>query len=250
MTDQIVKWIHENPNKNVSVQPIEIKILSDTNENSDNPVVGPGGVGVVPLDPPGPVSLYLWHTNAEYRAGSFQTRKKILRETIIYLNERFDAELKGRGWNRKKVIEQLQEQDSSAVSPPLNTPELSKAIAFVLGFQYAEVDEVHKKVFTYPNDIRTWSNEYPIYLVSHGCRSVYVQNNNEEARKFFKSWFFELERNNYSYIWPTTDATVKDLKEKLLSFQLTINKQKPTKEDYMIKVGKAEAIRHISTEFT
>jgi len=248
LNKQIATWIQSNDTKNTIVTPISIVVFSDTDETKETPLVGPGNLSTIPLDPPGPVSLYLWHTNPEYRAGNFQTRKIILREMIITLNEKFDTELKGRQWNRKKAIEQLQLQESSAVSPPMTTPDLSKGICYVLGFQYLEVDEVHKKMYWYPNDIRTWSNELPIYLVSHGCRSIYVKKEHEEARPFFKTWLFDLERNNYICVWPITDGTVKEIKEKLESFQLTFDKTL-NKEYHAILLGKAEAIRHISREF-
>lgn len=246
---QISSWISQNKNKDISVPFIKIQVVSDTCESSENPVVGPGGVSIIPLDPPGPVSLYLWHTNPEFRAGNFQTRKVILREFIVKLNGQFESELKGRQWNRKRAIEQLQEQDSSAVSPPLNTPELSKGICHVLGFQYIEVDEIHKKLFSYPQDMRLWSKEYPIYLVSVGCRSIYVKGKDEEARPFIKSWFFELEKT-YKFEWPVSSGTLKELKDSLDSFGLTVSGLKPRKEEYAVALGKAEAIRHINREFS
>lgn len=248
LVSKISSWISQNNTKDMTVSSIKIEVVSDTCESNENPVVGPGGVSVIPLDPPGPVSLYLWHTNPEYRAGSFLNRKRILRDYLVVLNERFESELKGRQWNRKRVIEQLQEQDSSAVSPPLYTPELSKAICHVLGFQYVEVDEAHKKLHTYPSDLRQFTNEYPIYLVSVGSRSIYVKGSNEEARTFFPSWFFELEKT-FKYEWPLTVGTIKELKETLESFGLTVSSSKPKKEEYATALGKAEAIRHINQEF-
>jgi len=242
-------WIDKNPNKNNTVPEIKIKIYSDTCESEQNPIVGPGQLSVVPLDPPGPISLILWHTNLEYRAGGFMTRKKILRDKIVELNERFQNELKGRGWNRARVIEQLQEQESSAISPPQNTPELNKALCHILEIQLVEVDEIHKKVFCYPTDLRVWTNERPIYLVSWGSRSIYVKDSNEEARPFFKQWFFDLEEHNYKIEYPLTEGTVKELKDKLTEFQLNVSVTKPKKEDYMTILGKAQAIRHISNEF-
>ena len=175
MNDLICSWININPSKEKAIFPITIKIYSDTNENENNPLVGPGEVGVVPLDPPGPLSLYLWHTNPEYRAGNFHTRKILLREFIVSLNIQFDIELKGRSWNRSKVITQLQEQETSAISPPQNTPELNKALCYCKNLQYIEVDEIHKKIYWYPQDIRLWTNEFPVYLASFGCRSIYVK---------------------------------------------------------------------------
>jgi len=247
--DQILTWIAHNPTKDTTVKRICIQTCSDTNDATDTPVVGPGGVGVVPLDPPGPVSLYLWNTNPEYRAGNFLNRKTILRSFLVEINERFDKELKGRAWSKNLVLSQLQEQESAAVSPPQKTFELNKALCYVLGFQYIEIDEIHKKMYVYPEDLRTWSALNPVYLASYGCRSIYTKNHLEEARTFFKTWFFNLEASGYSYTWPTTDGTLKELKEKISQFQLTLNTAKPKKEELSIYLGKAESIRHINSEF-
>lgn len=249
MIETLMKWIDENPNKDISVEPIKIKIISDSNEASPMPEIGPGKVSIIPLDPPGPVSLYLWHTNPEYRAGNFLTRKTILRETLIVLHEKFEKELKGRTWNRKKAIEQLESLDTAAVSPQQSLPDLSKALCYVLGFQYAEVDENLKRILTYPTDIRTWSKEYPIYLASFGCRSVYIRQNAEEARSFFQKWFFDLVDSGYKYEWPLQENTVKELKELISNYNLTYP-AKAKKEDLCLIVGKTQAIRHVQNEFS
>jgi len=256
MISKVIQIMNINPNKDISILPISIKLISDTNENEELPCVGPGKVGIVPLDPPGPVSLYLWHTHSEFRAGNFLIRKTILRETIVTLHERFENELKGRQWTyngqRKKAIEQLEQQESSAISPNQHTPELNKALCYVLGFQFAEVDEIHKKIFWYPSDIRTWTKDQPIYLVSLGSRSVYIHKNEEEARNYFVNWLMDLENNNYTCFWPLEEGTIKDMKNTLEKNNLTlpIDNIKPKKEDYQILLGKVHALRHIHNEFT
>jgi len=248
--EQILSWIEINPNKNATVKPISVQLSSDTNDATDIPVVGPGGVGVVPLDPPGPVSLYLWNTNPEYRAGNFLNRKTILRSFLVLLNERFDKELKGRHWSKNLVLTQLQEQESAAVSPPQKTFELNKALTHILGFQYVEVDEIHKKMYVYPEDLRSWSHMNPVYLASYGCRSIYTQNCLEDARTFFKTWFYKLESSGYTYTWPKADGTVKDLKEKLATFNLNKVDDKIKKDELCAQVGKMESIIHINSEFS
>lgn len=248
--DSIIKLIQQNQSKKVSVEPIFIVPISDNDESNPSLVEGPGGVSVIPLNPPGPVSLYLWHTNAEYRAGSYNVRKDILRSTLTDLHGRFQNELKGRSANRTKSIEQLEQQDTSAVSPPMNTPDLNRGLHTVLGIQIIEVDDIHKHIVSYPNDIRLFSKESPIYLASQGCRSVYIMGKDEEARPFFKSWFFKLQDLGFKYEWPITDGTIKELKEKLSSYMLTIQTDKPKKEDYAKVIGKAEAIKHLRTEFS
>lgn len=245
----ILKLITNNKNKKVSLDPIYIVPISDNNEATPSLVQGPGGVSVIPLNPPGPVSLYLWHTNAEYRAGNFNMRKDILRSTLTSLHERFQSELKGRSANRVKSIEQLQQQDTSAVSPPMNTPDLNRALQSVLGVQIIEVDDIHKHIVTYPNDIKQFSKETPIYLASQGCRSVYIKGKEEEARPFFKTWFNTLLNEEFKYEWPIADGTLKNLKDTLQSYMLSIHVDKPKKEDYAKIIGKFEAIKHINNEF-
>jgi len=249
MISKLVEWIQENPNKSTNIEPIFIKTISDINEADPIPEIGPGQVSVVPLDPPGPVSLYLWHTHPEYRAGNFQIRKTIMRETITSLHERFEQELKGRTWNRKKAIEELESLDTSAVSPQQKLVHLSKGICFVLGFQYAEVDENSKRIMTFPSDIRSWTKEQPIYLASYGCRSLYVRIKAEEARSFFKEWFFDLIDKGFSYEWPLKEGTVKELKDYANEHNLHLH-AKALKEDYQIAVGKSQAIRHVHNEFS
>jgi len=249
MLELIVQWTQQNQNKDITIEPIAIKIISDSDDNHPVPTIGPGKVSIIPLDPPGPVSLYLWHTNPEYRAGSFLTRKTILRENLVSLNEKFQIELKGRSWNRKKAIEELQSLDTAAVSPQQSFPELSRALCHVLGFQYAEIDENSKRILPFPKDLRSWTNESPVYLASYGCRSVYIKPGAEEARGFFKIWFTDLINEGYRYEWPCAEGTVKELKEQLSSFHLSLS-PKAKKEEYSDAVGKAQAIRHINNEFT
>jgi len=250
MLEQIVQWIQKNPNKDITIEPIIVKIISDNDESKPTPAIGPGKVSIIPLDPPGPVSLYLWHTNPEYRAGSFLTRKTILRSMLVTLNERFQVELKGRIWNRKKSIEELQLQDTSAVSPQQGLPDLSKALCYVLGFQYVEVNENSKKILLFPNDVRQWSKELPIYIASYGCRSLYIKPDAEEARTIFKQWFTDLIDIGYIYEWPSADGTLKQLKDIIISSTLTVNLDvKAKKDEYSTSVGKAQAIRHINNEF-
>ena len=86
-------------------------------------------------------------------------------------------------------------------------------------------------------------------MASQGCRSIYILGKDEEARPFFKSWFLKLLELEFKYEWPLSDGTVKELKDKLQSYMLTINIDKPKKEDYIKIIGKTEAIKHIHTEF-
>jgi hypothetical protein len=131
MLATVQSWIETNPSRNTSVIPIEIRIISDTSD--DYQVInGPGGCVVTPLDPPGPVSFYLWHSDPLYRVGTLKLRKQILMEKIVELAKRIEEDCRGHRWQRKKILEQLSAQQSAAVSPQQDTPELDEALCFVI----------------------------------------------------------------------------------------------------------------------
>jgi len=50
-------WASQNPHRKRTVLPIEIRILSDTQEGEVRPSTLPGGWSSTPLEPPGPVIL-------------------------------------------------------------------------------------------------------------------------------------------------------------------------------------------------
>jgi hypothetical protein len=78
---KIQTWVKENPNRGRTVAPIEIRVCSDTQEGENE--VGPASTGgwvPTPLEPPGPVSLWLWKTDPEFRAATAQVRRTARRE--------------------------------------------------------------------------------------------------------------------------------------------------------------------------
>jgi hypothetical protein len=247
---KIQAWISENPHRKRTVLPIEIRIVSDTQEGEEVPSTLPGGWSSTPLEPPGPVSLYLWKTNPEFRAGSFTVRRTILRETILVLHERVDKELRGIKWQRKKVLEQLSAQQTSAVSPPMDTPELDKALCHLLGYQKVIVDEAgSKKIQFFPENPQSWSADFPVWGSSIGARAVLHKAGEEPVSRGLALWLQGREDEGWSIRWPIAEGTLEEIRSKLLQRGLRCNPriEKPKKADYAEVLGRAEAVSHLSS---
>jgi hypothetical protein len=253
MLNTFKKWIIENPNRTRTVIPIEIRVCSDTQEGDvDVPASSAGGWIPTPLEPPGPVSLWLWKTDPEFRAATATVRRTILRDKIIELTDRVEKELRGVKWSRKKVAEQLAAQQTAAVSPPMDTPELDRGLAHLLGYQKVVVDEANKKVRFFPADPRTWSTENPVWGSTTGARAVLHGPEEGSVGKGLARWLGEREKDGWSVDWPEAEGTLEDLKGRLSSRGVTLGAklvdklgEKPKKADYAAALGRAESMEHL-----
>jgi hypothetical protein len=244
---QLQQWVKENPNRKREVIPIEICVVSDTQEGEDAPATVAGGWIPTPLEPPGPLSLYLWKTDPEFRGATPPVRRTILRDTILKVTERVEAELRGVKWHRKKVLEQLAAQQTSAVSPPMDTPELDTALCALFGYQKIAIDEANKKVEFFPADPRIWSTELPVWGATTGSRAILHRPGEEPVGKGLALWLSDRERESWKIDWPVSDGTLEEIKKKMLERGTGVGPSldKPKKADWAAALGRAEAITQL-----
>ena len=250
--DPILKSIMEkNPHQNEKVSPILIRVCSDTNETDSVPSTICGWVPT-PLEPPGPLAAILWKTNPEFRAGSLTVRRTIIRETILKLQVRVEAELKGRRWSRPKINEQLALQQSADISPPQDTKDLNEALAYFYQIQIVFVDEANKKISWVPEDPRTWSASKPVWSFSVGSRAVFHRSGEESVATQLSQWVSDRENEKWRITWPVADGTMEEMKAKVIAMNLSLGSrlEKPKKADYAVVLGRAEAIRHLHDTFS
>jgi hypothetical protein len=241
---QLQNWVKENPNRKREVIPIEICTVSDTQEGEDAPATVAGGWIPTPLEPPGPLGLYLWKTDPEFRGGSPPVRRTILRDAIMTITARVDAELRGIKWHRKKVLEQLAAQQTSAVSPPMDTPELDTALCALFGYQKVSIDEANKKVEFFPSDPRKWSAEFPVWGATTGSRTVLHRPGEESVGGGLSAWLSDRDREGWKIDWPVADGTLEEIKKKMTERSVGVGPSldKPKKADWAAALGRAEAI--------
>jgi hypothetical protein len=243
--------LQQNPHRNEKVSPIPIRICSDTNETEETPSTLCGWVPT-PLEPPGPLGAILWKTNPEFRAGSVNIRRTILRDTIIHLQTRIEKELKGHRWSRKKIIEQLALQQSADISPPQDTKDLNEALAFLYEIQIVFVDEANKKISWVPEDPRVWSADRPVWGLSVGSRAVFHLQREETVASKLSQWVSDREAEKWRFAWPTAEGTLEAIKAKMLEMNIGVGPRidKPKKADYAVVLGRAEAIHHLNQHFS
>lgn len=249
MFDQVKEWSKTNPSRDTSVVPIEIRLKSDTGGDTVDVVNGPAGLVFTPLDPPGPVSFYLWHTDPLYRGGTLTLRRTILRETLVQVAKLIENECKGHRWQRTKVLEQLAAQQTSAVSPQQDTHELDEALCFVLDFQKVILDDIHKKVLHFPKELRNWTKDMPVWTTGLGSRCLYHLPGEKHIKAGFGSWLTMQEADGWRIRWPVQDAKLEDLKKRGAELRVSPTVDKPKKEDWAIVVGRADTIAHLVKEF-
>lgn len=249
--DELRTILNANLNRSASVPPIQITIRSDTQEGEEVPTTLCGWVPT-PLEPPGPLAAILWKINAEFRAGTPQVRRTILREEILKLQVRIDKELRGHRWSRKKITEQLAAQQNADASPPQDTRELDDALAYLYEVQFVIVDEANKKIRWVPEDPRTWTAARPVWGLGLGSRAIYHRKNEESVANYLSQWLAERIEAKWSVAWPEADGKLDELKKRLtdLGGSLGPRLEKPKKDDYVAAVGRVEALRHISKEFS
>jgi len=241
---KIQSWALENPHRKREVSPIEISVVSDTQEGESVPATLSGGWAPTPLEPPGPVSLYLWKTDPEFRGGTPAVRRTILRDMILKITERADAELRGIKWQRKKILEQVAAQQTAAVSPPMDTHELDAGLCALFGYQKVSVDEANKKVRFFPSDPRSWSAELPVWGATAGSRAVLHGPGEASVGDGLAAWVCDRERDGWKVDWPEADGTLDDIKGKMLQRGIGLGPrlEKAKKADWAAARGRAEAI--------
>lgn len=245
---RIQLWVKQNPNRTRTVVPIEIRVASDTQEG-EAVVAAVAGWVPTPLEPPGPVAHALWMTDPEFRVATAPVRRTILRDTIMTLTARVDTELRGVKWSRKKVLEQLAAQQTAAVSPPMDTPELDRALVHLYGVQKVIVNEAGKKVRFFPADPRTWSTEFPVWATTTGARAVLHAPGEEPVAHGLAAWIQGREEAGWKIDWPETDATLESIKAEMgrRGIGCGAGLEKPKKADWALALGRADTLRHLMT---
>jgi hypothetical protein len=239
---------NENPNRAQTVIQIEIQTISDTQEGEEIPASIEGGLAPTPLEPPGPLALYLWKTDPEFRAATAAVRRTILRDWIVKVTERVDTELRGSRWCRKKVLEQLAAQQTAAVSPPMDTPELDAALCHLFGYQKVVVDEAGKKVRFFPADPRTWSAELPIWGSTTGGRAVLHRSDESSIACGLARWLTDRESGGWRVDWPEADGTLEAIKKTMVARGIGCGPrlEKPKKADWALALGRADTITKLA----
>jgi hypothetical protein len=201
---------------------------------------------VKPIQPPGPLSVLLWHLDPMFSMGTPALRKQILTEKLLELHQRVDTELIGRRWPRKKIQDVLATQVSAGAP---NTSDLvEEVLCELFQIQKVRLSKKSKTIQFFPADLRNWTSDRRI-LVADDDHCWHYEPKEQIS---FVSWLTTKEDQGWGIHWPTADGKIEELKQavnqKGLSARPALNSdsKKIKKEDYARVLGKAETISILS----
>lgn len=204
------------------------------------------------LHPPGPVSLYLWSTNPEYRAGSEAQRRTMLNEILVKFQDRVQkGEVNsGRKMAKSKLVEALAITVENASEE--NFEALERVVSCLGGVQWIRIHENEKKITCIPDDLRTWRADIPILWTRERYRSAgEVPGKGGNVLAKLSKWIGDREAEGFQLEYPHASGTMESLKEawnKLgRGLPHTKNpKGRPLKDDYAAALGRVEVYNHLN----
>lgn len=195
-----------------------------------------------PLNPPGSLSQFLMNTDPLYSAGSPALRKQLQKEKLMEIEERVDSELVGRKWSRKKIHDALGAQINSSTPPYSDLVE--EVLSQLYSFQKIIIHRKTKSISFFPQDLRVWKTDTPIYIGDdEGCWAY-----EPTKKRDLLAWMTEKEDEGWKCKWPTADGKLEEIKAEVTKRSLTAHtlpgadSTKVKKEDWARTLGRAQAI--------
>lgn len=203
------------------------------------------------LQPPGPLSLYLWSTNPEYRAGTEAQRRQALNELVISFMDRVQHGEVGstRKLSKAKMTEALNITVENASDE--NFEALERAISVLGNVQWVRMNENEKKVSFVPEDLRLWSNDRPTLWTRERYRSAGEWTLGAFSLKQLAKWMSDRENDEWSFQYPLAEGTMEQMKAEWNALgrglpKTSNDKGRPLKEDYAKALGRVQVFRHLS----
>jgi hypothetical protein len=164
MLAQVKAWTSQNPNRDMKVNSIEIQTQSDT--GGSEVLAGPGGLTSTPLEPPGPISLYLWYTDPVYRAGTAPLRRQFSARLFSKLVPVSTRNVRVIAFPALRFMNNYETQQDVACITNQDTHDLDNALCFLLNLQRFVIDEANKKSDFLSRGLMTWNLSNPIGRVA------------------------------------------------------------------------------------
>lgn len=169
-----------------------------------------------------------------------------VRDRTFELQKEAMANLRG---NRKLTKVKM----GDALSSLKPTTDQTKVIALIL-FHLKQIqtvcfDDVEKKVWTVPEDLRAWSSERKTLWVDSRCERFLDW---QESVPNFGSWVAERESEGWVIEWPVAEGSLEEMKEKMAPLGIVPKPAevgaKVKKDDWARCVGRWEAIQHLEAD--
>lgn len=259
---ELVSYSENNPNRNRSLDSIEILSVKSSQETSLDKM-GLKGYTAFNLNPTGIMSLFACIQDpSTYSLSNKGARTQIIIELTTKLQEQTD-ELKNTALarKRKKVYELIGASYNGSAFEDKDYLELFAGLSLMRNINFVlmksavqeNIEEGEKQydsalkgevVFAY--DPSTWKQDSPIWVADYRARWVAIpsEQHAQDLHKIIGTWLSTVEQTGWVIQWPEVDATKTELVEKLSvlpTWQVT--DKKLTKNILAARLGRANCIK-------
>jgi hypothetical protein len=237
---QVQTWFDKNAHKQKCVSPYVS--MQDSVEGSQAKA-NEFGWSTVSIAPCTPLSAILIAQDTMYNASPDSARRIFLRDETTDLQEKAVLHLKGRAWPVRRTSEGIAacglEEGRASSWPDMGW----RALCALRECQLVVVDEDHKQIRFFPEDVSTWSQDVDTFLVDYECRSVTTCSDKLHTLPL---WLSKKEQDGWAIQWPVSEGTMDQLKTELAKYNETLP-AKCTKDTLIKKVGRAKSIHTLSS---
>jgi hypothetical protein len=259
---ELVSYSENNPNRNRSLDSIEILSVKPSQETSLDKL-GLKGYTAFNLNPTGIVSLFACIQDpSTYSLSNKGARTQIIIDLTTKLQEQTD-ELKNTALarKRKKVYELIGASYNGAAFEDKDYLELFAGLSLMRDTNFVlmksavqenieegekQYDSALKGEIVFSSDPSTWKQDSPIWVADYRSRWVAIpsEQHAQDLHKIIANWLSTVEQTGWIIQWPEVDATKTELVEKLSvlpTWQQT--DKKLTKNILAARLGRANCIR-------
>jgi hypothetical protein len=176
-----------------------------------------------------------------YLAIPSTARYSQLRDETTDLQEKAALHLKGRLWPVRRTAEGIAGVGLEEERHSLWTPLGWRALCHLRECQIVVVNEAHKTVQLYPEDIRIWSKDIPIYIMDSSAHTVFVP----PPSYSFVKWLQLQESLGLLVEWPQMEGTMEEIKS--AAHKVGEPAERIVKAILQKKVGRAQCIHFLNT---
>ncbi len=203
------------------------------------------GGGVRGLTPARLTTAWLMLDNPLMVVAGTSYKATEVRDRTFELQQEAVANVRG---NRKLTKAKMQEALASLRPTEDQTKIIAGILLAVKQIQTVCFDDVTKKVWTMPEDLRAWSPNFKTLWVDARCERMIDWSQSQEPR--LGAWISDREDEGWTFQWPVADGTFEWIKQELASRGLSPAQPaefgaKPKKEDYARALGRAQAIQKL-----
>jgi hypothetical protein len=259
---ELITYSENNPNRNRTLESIEIHVVKPTQETSLEKL-GLKGYTAVNLNPSGILSLLVCINDpAYYSLAAKNARLQLIIDLATKLQQQTD-DLKNTSLSRKrkKIHDLIGAAYNGSTFEEKEYFDLFNGISLMANIQFIlmksavqeDVEEGEKQYDSglkgeviFSSDPVNWKSDVPVWVADYRARWVAVPTDNiaQPLHKIAATWLSSIEQNGWIIKWPEIEATKTELVEQLsLLPTWQVTDKKLTKDVLSARLGRAKSIK-------